>query len=145
MLVPLACAAIGADRSTKRHRILAAITALAKAHRALEEAVVTNRQNQFKEVVAAKWVELVYQGFFYEPLKADLVAYLNSSQSKVNGTVTLQTTGGLLHAVEVDSKHILKARNAVYAQSADWGPTEAEGFIKLFGMSSTLHADINRT
>ena len=122
-----------------------AITALAKAHRALEEAVVTNRQNQFKEVVAAKWVELVYQGFFYEPLKADLEAYLNSSQSKVKGTVTLQTTGGLLHAVEVDSKHILKARNAVYAQSADWGPTEAEGFIKLFGMSSTLHADINRT
>ncbi|MEZ4461425.1 MAG: argininosuccinate synthase [bacterium] len=121
-----------------------AITALAKAHRALEEAVVTNRQNQFKEVVAAKWVELVYQGFFYEPLKADLEAYLNSSQSKVNGTVTLQTNGGLLHAVEVDSKHILKARNAVYAQSADWGPTEAEGFIKLFGMSSTLHADINR-
>jgi len=120
------------------------ITAIAKAHRALEEAVVTNRQNQFKELVASKWVELVYQGFFYEPLKADLEAYLTSSQNNVNGTVTLETSGGLLHAVEVDSKHLLKAKGAVYAQSADWGPVEAEGFIKLFGMSSTLHADVNR-
>ncbi len=120
------------------------ITAIAKAHRALEEAVVTNRQNQFKELVANKWVELVYQGFFYEPLKADLEAYLESSQTNVNGTVTLETSGGLLHAVEVDSKHLLKAKGAVYAQSADWGPVEAEGFIKLFGMSSTLHADVNR-
>lgn len=120
------------------------ITALNKAHRALEEAVATNRQNQFKELVANKWVELVYQGFFYEPLKSDLEAYLLSSQAQVNGTVTLETTGGLIHAVEIDSKHILRAKNAVYAQSADWGPVEAEGFIKLFGMSTTLHADVNR-
>jgi argininosuccinate synthase len=31
----------------------------------------------------------------------------------------------------------------VYAQSADWGVAEAEGFIKLFGMSSTLSARVN--
>ncbi|MBW3550131.1 MAG: acyl-CoA dehydrogenase family protein [Proteobacteria bacterium] len=31
-----------------------------------------------------------------------------------------------------------------YAQTADWGVAEAEGFIKLFGMSSTLWAEVNR-
>lgn len=120
------------------------ITALHAAHRALEEAVCTNRQNQFKENVARKWVELVYQGFFYEPLKADLEAYLQSSQRFVNGEVTLETHGGNVHAVKIDSPHILRSQNATYAQSADWGVPEAEGFIKLFGMSSSLHAAVNR-
>lgn len=120
------------------------ITALHVAHRGLEEAVTTSRQNQFKEVIARKWVELAYQGFFYDPLKYDLEAYLASSQKYVNGTVTVESNGGTIHAVEVESKHLLRAKGAVYAQSADWGVSEAEGFIKLFGMSSTLHAEINR-
>lgn len=120
------------------------IVALHTAHRALEEGVTTSKQNQFKEVIARKWVELAYQGFFYDPLKYDLEAYLESSQKYVNGTVTLETNGGTVHAVEVDSKHLLRAKGAVYAQSADWGVAEAEGFIKLFGMSSSLHAEINR-
>jgi argininosuccinate synthase len=119
------------------------LTALMTAHRALEEAVLTKHQNRFKPMVADKWVELVYEGFFYEPLKADLEAYLESSQRMVNGTVTLETYGGRVDAVKVDSAHILKREDAVYAQSADWGVAEAEGFIKLFGQSSTLWAEVN--
>ncbi|MBA2660812.1 MAG: argininosuccinate synthase [Bradymonadaceae bacterium] len=122
-----------------------AIVALLAAHRALEEAVSTNYQNAFKPTVAQKWVELVYKGFFYEPLKANLEAYISSSQQAVNGTVTLETSGGTVQAVAIDSKHILRRTGAVYAQSADWNVTEAEGFIKLLGQSSTLHALVNRT
>jgi argininosuccinate synthase len=44
----------------------------------------------------------------------------------------------------VRSPHILQASGATYAQSADWGVEEAEGFIKLFGMSSTLWAEVNK-
>jgi argininosuccinate synthase len=120
------------------------LTALLTAHRALEEAVLSKQQNRFKPEVARKWVELVYEGFFHDPLKTDLEAFLASSQSTVNGTVTLQTHGGSVGAVAVDSKHILNAKGATYAQSADWGVEEAEGFIKLFGMSSTLWAEVNR-
>ncbi len=120
------------------------LTALLAAHRALEEAVLSKQQNRFKPEVARKWVELVYEGFFHDPLKTDLEAFLASSQSTVNGTVTLETHGGSVGAVAVDSKHILNAKGATYAQSADWGVEEAEGFIKLFGMSSTLWAEVNR-
>jgi len=119
------------------------ISALLTSHRALEEAVLSAHQNAFKPVVAQKWVELVYKGFFFEPLKRDLEAYLASSQQFVSGEVTLETHGGAAHAVAVDSPHILRSRSAVYAQSADWGVVEAEGFIKLFGQSSTLSARIN--
>ncbi|KRE87902.1 argininosuccinate synthase [Rhodanobacter sp. Soil772] len=120
------------------------LTALLVAHRALEEAVLSKQQNRFKPDVARKWVELVYEGFFHDPLKTDLEAFLASSQSTVNGTVTLETSGGSVGAVAVESKHILNAKGATYAQSADWGVEEAEGFIKLFGMSSTLWAEVNR-
>ena len=119
------------------------ITALLVAHRALEEAVLSAQQNAFKPLVAQKWVELVYKGFFFEPLKRDIEALLASSQKHVTGEVVLETQGGVCHAVEVRSDHLLLNRRAVYAQSADWSAAEAEGFIKLFGQSSTLSARVN--
>ncbi|MFT3668083.1 MAG: argininosuccinate synthase [Pseudoxanthomonas sp.] len=120
------------------------LVSLLAAHRALEETVLTKQQNRFKPEIARKWVELVYEGFYHDPLKADLEAFLQSSQATVNGEVVLETRGGRVDAVAVTSPHILNAKGATYAQSADWGVEEAEGFIKLFGMSSTLWAEINR-
>ena len=120
------------------------LNALLVAHRALEEAVLTKQQNRFKPDVARKWVELAYEGFFNDPLKADLEAFLGSSQRCVNGEVTLETQGGVVNAIAVKSPHILNAKGATYAQSADWGVAEAEGFIRLYGMSSTLWAEVNR-
>lgn len=119
------------------------LSALFTAHRALEESVLSASQNAFKGAVADKWIELVYKGFFYEPLKHDLEAFLDENQTAVNGTVTLETWGGQALPVIVDSPHILKKQGAVYAQSADWGAEEAEGFILLYGMSSTLSARVN--
>jgi len=113
------------------------IDALLTAHQALEDCVNTRFQNQFRHQVSQRWAELVYSGFFYEPHKDDLQAYLASSQSCVTGTVTLETRGGSLHAVAVDSGFVVRDPKAVYAQSADWSPVEAEGFIKLIGKSST--------
>ncbi len=120
------------------------LAALLTAHRALEEAVLTKHQNRFKPEVARKWVELVYEGFYNDPLKTDLEAFLASSQVTVNGDVVIETQGGSVGAIAVRSPHILNAKGATYAQSADWGVAEAEGFIRLYGMSSTLWAEVNR-
>ena len=120
------------------------LTALLVAHRALEEAVLSKLQNRFKSDIAKKWVELVYEGFYHDPLKFDLEAFLASNQAKVNGEVVIETVGAQVTAVSISSPHILNAKGATYAQAADWGVAEAEGFIKLYGMSSTLWAEINR-
>jgi len=120
------------------------LAALAVAHRALEETVLTKQQNRFKPEVGRKWTELVYEGFYHDPLKYDLQAFLASTQRKVNGTVTIETRGGSVYAIEVKSPHILQTAKATYAQAADWGVAEAEGFIRLYGMSSTLWAEVNR-
>ncbi len=114
------------------------IDALLAAHQALEDAVNTRFQTQYRAGIAARWAELVYAGFFYEPHKYDLEAYLRNSQQYVSGTVTIRTDGGSLLAVAVDTPYRLHNPAAVYAQSCDWTPEEAVGFIKLLGQSTTL-------
>jgi argininosuccinate synthase len=114
------------------------IDGLLAAHQALEDTVNTRFQTQFRTQVAMRWAELVYTGFFYEPHKVDLEAYLQSSQAVVSGEVTLQTEGGRVMALSVDSPYRLHNPDAVYAQSCDWTPEEAVGFIKLLGQSTTL-------
>jgi len=114
------------------------IDGLLAAHQALEDTVNTRFQTQFRAAIAARWADLVYSGFFYEPHKRDLEAYLRSSQQFVTGQVTLRSHGGSVLAVAVDTPYRIHAQGAVYAQSCDWTPEEAVGFIKLFGQSTTL-------
>ncbi len=114
------------------------------AQRALREAVNTRLQNQFQQTIAQRWAELVYTGFFFEPHKADLEAYLESANQYVTGVVRLATDGGVVEAVAVGSRYLLKDPDAVYAQSAGWTPEEAEGFVKLVGQSSTLAARVRK-
>jgi argininosuccinate synthase len=107
------------------------LVALLAAHRALEEAVLSKQQNRFKPEVARKWVELVYEGFFHDPLKTDLEAFLVSSQQAAStARWCWRPTAARVDAVAVRSPHILHAKGATYAQSADWGVAEAEGFIR---------------
>jgi argininosuccinate synthase len=120
------------------------VDGLMTAQRALQEAVNTRLQNQFRQTIASRWAELVYTGFFFEPHKADLEAYLESANRFVTGVVRLSTDGGAVHAVAVGSRYLLKDPGAVYAQSASWTPEEAEGFVKLIGQSSTLAARIRK-
>ncbi|WP_376691938.1 argininosuccinate synthase domain-containing protein [Wenzhouxiangella sp. EGI_FJ10409] len=121
------------------------IDGLMTAQRALREAVNTKLQNQFHQTIAQRWGELVYTGFFFEPHKADLEAYLESANEYVTGVVRLATDGGSAQAVAVGSRYLLKDPDAVYAQSAGWTPEEAEGFVKLLGQSSTLAARVRKS
>ena len=120
------------------------VDGLMLAQRALREAVNTRLQNQFQQTIANRWAELVYTGFFFEPHKADLEAYLKNANSHVTGVVRLATEGGVVHPVAVGSRFLLKDPGAVYAQSASWTPEEAEGFVKLIGQSSTLAARVRK-
>ena len=79
------------------------IDALMCAHRALHDAVNTRLQNQFRHLIAARWAELVYTGFFFEPHKADLEAYLESANRFVTGEVTLRSDGNAVEATAVRS------------------------------------------
>ena len=120
------------------------ISILQRSHRALEEAIFTDKQNNFKPLIGKRWVELVYGGFYFDPLTKNLENFLEDIQKPVTGKVTVLLTAGKVEAVSVDSKKILVSKDAVYAQSASWGVEESEGFIKLLGKSTSTWTQINK-
>ncbi len=120
------------------------ISILQRSHRALEEAIFTDKQNNFKPLIGKRWVELVYGGFYFDPLTKNLENFLEDIQKPVTGKVTVLLTAGKVEAVAVDSKKILVSKDAVYAQSASWGVKESAGFIKLLGKSTSTWTEINK-
>jgi argininosuccinate synthase len=118
------------------------IEALLTAHKALEELTATRQQADFKRAAATKWTELVFGGLFYEPLRADLEALIVSSQRNVSGTVTLETQGGSVLAVSVETDNVLMDDANVYAQKAGWSAADAEGFMKIAGNASAIGASV---
>lgn len=118
------------------------LAALLAAHKALEELTATKQQADFKRVAATKWSELVFGGLFYEPLRADLEALIVSSQRNVTGTVTVETEGGSVLAVSVETDRVLMDDANVYAQKAGWSAADAEGFMKIAGNASAIGAGV---
>ncbi len=116
------------------------LTALLAAHRALEQTVLTVAQGGFKPQAARRWTELVYSGFFFDPLREDLEALIASTQRGVTGSVTLSFAHGECQAVALESPNRIAPRDAVYAQHAPWTAADAEGFVKLVALSSVTAA-----
>ncbi|GAH93221.1 unnamed protein product, partial [marine sediment metagenome] len=56
---------------------------LIKAHRDLEKYVCTKHENSFKTIADQRWTELVYEGFWIEPLKDALDAFIDEVNKKV--------------------------------------------------------------
>ncbi len=114
------------------------LVALEEAHTALCEAVSSREQNGFRRKVGEKWCDLIYDGFYEDPLRVDLEAYLGASRARTTGEVTLRTEGGDVHAVAVSTPNVPTRKGSVYAQKAAWSGKTAEGFTELFGQSTVL-------
>ena len=119
------------------------ITILMCAHRALEESILTDKQNNVKTKIGKEWVDLVYKGFYFEPLRENLEAFLLDSQKHVTGEVIVNLSPGKAEAVSVKSKNILISAEATHAQSATWSESESKGFIKLIGQSTSTWSNIH--
>ena len=119
------------------------ITILMCAHRALEESILTDKQNNVKTKIGKEWVDLVYKGFYFEPLRENLEAFLLDSQKNVTGEVMVNLSPGKAEAVSVKSKNILISAEGTYAQSATWSESESKGFIKLIGQSTSTWSSIH--
>ena len=81
---------------------------LLPAHAELERLVGTIHQNQFKPTLDRQWAYLVYAGLWWEPLRADLDAYMDAVNEQVTGTIGLKLYKGHARVVTRSSP------NAVY-------------------------------
>jgi argininosuccinate synthase len=113
---------------------------LLPAHQELEKLVCTIHQNQFKAQLDRQWAYLVYTGLWWEPLRADLDAYMESVNAHVTGTIGVKLYKGHARVVTRSSP------NAVYDQAlASFGEsgglfsqTASPGFIELWSLQSRM-------
>jgi argininosuccinate synthase len=118
-----------------------AATVIHAAHRALEGLTLGRDQVRFKEIVAAEYARLVYNGLWYSALHADLAAYVQNSQRFVTGEVRLKLAHGTCTAVGRRAPHSLYSHAlATYDRGDAFDHGSAVGFIKLWGLPLKIQA-----
>jgi argininosuccinate synthase len=99
-----------------------AAASLITAHQELERLTCTRRQNQFKRLVDAEWTDLIYDGYWFDPAREALEAYIEFVNQWVSGTVDLVFMPGGLRVVARGSPFaIYGEEHAVYRAGQDFG------------------------
>jgi argininosuccinate synthase len=116
-------------------------TILLAAHREIESLVLDRDTVQFKDLIALKYAELVYNGLWFTPLREALDAFVDSTQGPVTGTSRLKLYKGNVTPVGRRSKLSLYREDfATFGQEDVYDQSDAEGFIHLFGLSLKVRA-----
>jgi argininosuccinate synthase len=111
------------------------------AHCELEALVLDRDTLQFKDWVALKYAELIYNGLWFTPLREALQAFVDSTQGPVTGVVRLKLYKGNVIPVGRKSKLSLYREDfATFGQEDVYDQSDAEGFIHLFGLSLKVRA-----
>jgi argininosuccinate synthase len=116
-------------------------TILLAAHRELESMVLDRDMLHFKDLVALKYAELVYNGMWFSPLREALDAFVDSTQGPVTGMVRLKLyKGNLIPAGRKSPFSLYREDFATFGQEDVYDQSDAEGFIHLYGLPLKVRA-----
>jgi len=116
-------------------------TILYIAHKELEYLTLDKYTMQFKNMVADKYAQLVYDGLWFTTLKKALDAFIDVTQETVTGTVKLKLYKGNCTPAGVTSPYSLYNQNFVtFGRDEVYNQKDAEGFINLFGLFIKIKA-----
>jgi argininosuccinate synthase len=110
-------------------------TILYEAHRALESVTLDRETLQYKQQVSLKYAQLIYFGQWFCELREALDAFLGATQRNVTGRVTVKCFKGRATVAGVTSpKSLYSGKLASFTMGSEYTPSDATGFIKLFGL-----------
>ena len=116
-------------------------TILYRAHQELETITLDRDTSHYKELVAARFAELVYFGQWFTPLREALSAFVDKTQEYVTGSVTLKLYKGNLINAGVSSPYSLYNEDiATFDKDEVYNQKDSEGFINLFGLPVKVQA-----
>jgi argininosuccinate synthase len=116
-------------------------TILLAAHRELESLVLDRETLHYKDLVAIKYAELVYNGMWYTPLREALDAFVDSTQGPVTGTVCLKLyKGNVIPAGRKSPFSLYREDFATFGQESVYDQSDAMGFIHLYGLPLKVRA-----
>lgn len=116
-------------------------TILYKAHSALEKLILDRETMAYKNIVAQKYSQLVYDGLWFTPLREAIDAFVDSTQSLITGTVRVKLYKGNATPVATKSENSLYSEEfATFSKDDVYNQKDAEGFINLFALSLKIRA-----
>ena len=119
-----------------------AATVLLTAHEALEQLVLTQEERQFKQQIDQQWAHKGYQGLVDAPIVDALEGFIDSTQERVTGSVTVKLEGGHCRPVARESEYAVYSESAASFDEEDvtGGITQedATGVAKYHGFQSRL-------
>lgn len=116
-------------------------TVLYKAHEKLEEITLDKETQHYKQSLALKFADLVYNGQWYTPLRKAMTAFVTSTQETVTGDVTLKLYKGNIIPVSVTSPYSLYSVGmATFDEDDCYDQSDSAGFIHLFGLPLKVRA-----
>ena len=111
------------------------------AHRELESLTLDKETLHYKDILAGKYAELVYNGQWFTALRYAMDAFVDSIQTRVTGMVRLKLYKGNIIPVGRKSPHSLYREDlATFAEDEVYNQRDAEGFINLFGLPGKVEA-----
>ena len=116
-------------------------TILFAAHTGLEQLILDRDTTQYKNIVAQKFSQLVYDGLWYTPLREAISAFVDSTQQLITGTVRMKLYKG--SAVVTGRKAVYSLYNeefATFSKDEVYNQSDAEGFINLFALPLKIRA-----
>ena len=120
-------------------------TILMTAHSALESLTLDRDTMHYKQQVALKYAEMVYNGLWFCPLREALDAFVDATQRNVSGEVTLKLFKGRCSIASIKSpKSLYQSDLASFTMGAEYDQADATGFIRLFGLPAKVAGVVNR-
>jgi argininosuccinate synthase len=105
------------------------------AHRELEKLTLDRETLHFKENIAQKYSELVYNGLWYSPLRKALEGFISQTQKVASGQIKLKLYKGSCEVVGRKSPYSLYDRGlATYSKESAFNQKAAPGFIHIWGL-----------
>lgn len=119
---------------------------LYKAHKDLEELCLDKETSHYKEIIALKFAELVYNGQWFTPLREALSEFVNKTQETVTGEIKLKLyKGNIINAGMTSPYSLYSEEYATFGEDAVYNQKDAEGFINLFGLPITVKSKMNKS
>ena len=111
------------------------------AHRELEYLCLDRATFHYKEGLAIRYGELVYDGMWFSQLREALAAFVDSTQQTVTGTVQLKFYKGNIMSAGAKSPYSLYSQEFVtFERDEVYNQADATGFINLFGLPLKVRA-----
>lgn len=116
-------------------------TLLLRAHQALESICMDKHTMHFKDFVAVKYAELVYNGLWYTRLREAFDAFIQVTQEQVSGTVRIKLyKGNVIIAGRKSETSLYREDYASFGEEDVYNQQDAQGFINLFGLPMKVEA-----